>query len=373
MRDPRDRIRVGIIGVNPDRGWASTAHIPALRALPDYELVALSTSNPDSAKRASQALDVALTFWDHRELIAHPDVDLVVVTVKAPQHRQLVTDALSASKAVYCEWPLGIDAGEAEEMAALAQKQHVPTVVGLQGRQAPEIQYVRDLVGDGYVGDVLSTSLIGSSVPGGRIQEANAYMLDARNGANLLSVAFAHGVDALMFVLGEVTEIRALLDTRRPEITVIETGETGEKTSPDQVLMAAKLNTGATASVHYREGLAGGTGFFWEINGSKGTIVVTADGGLPGIFPLAVHGARGSGAPERLSTPSSYLDRYPTLVPLAGRPAFNVGGTYAAFADDRRTGGHAAPDFTDAADRHRFLARLASAAEAADVGAWAQR
>ncbi len=39
------RIRVGIIGANPDRGWAAQAHIPALKSLPDdFEITALSTS-----------------------------------------------------------------------------------------------------------------------------------------------------------------------------------------------------------------------------------------------------------------------------------------------------------------------------------------
>lgn len=35
-------IRVGIIGVHPDRGWASTAHIPALRQLPEFALTVVS-------------------------------------------------------------------------------------------------------------------------------------------------------------------------------------------------------------------------------------------------------------------------------------------------------------------------------------------
>jgi predicted dehydrogenase len=45
-----NRIRVGSIGVNPDRGWAAQAHIPALKSLPDdFEITALSTSRTHSA------------------------------------------------------------------------------------------------------------------------------------------------------------------------------------------------------------------------------------------------------------------------------------------------------------------------------------
>jgi predicted dehydrogenase len=45
-----DRIRVGIIGANPDRGWAAQAHIPALTSLSaDFEVTALPTSRRESA------------------------------------------------------------------------------------------------------------------------------------------------------------------------------------------------------------------------------------------------------------------------------------------------------------------------------------
>lgn len=95
-----DRIGVGIIGVNPNRGWARTAHIPALRSLPAYDIRALSASNRESADRAGSTFGVAATFADHNELVARPEVDLVVVTVKVPHHRELVTAALNAGKAV---------------------------------------------------------------------------------------------------------------------------------------------------------------------------------------------------------------------------------------------------------------------------------
>src|SRR5205814_195603 len=83
-----------------------------------------------------------------------------------PHHRELVSAALAAGKAVYCEWPLGRDLDDARAMAALAAEQGVRTVVGLQARQAPAIELVRQLLGDGYVGEVLSTTMVGLSVPG---------------------------------------------------------------------------------------------------------------------------------------------------------------------------------------------------------------
>src|SRR5438477_12691916 len=104
---PKSTLGVGIIGVSPVRGWAATAHIPALRALANYEIRALSAHNPESARAAGQEFGVKAVFSDHKQLVTQPDVDLVVVTVKVPHHRELVSAALGAGKSVYCEWPLG--------------------------------------------------------------------------------------------------------------------------------------------------------------------------------------------------------------------------------------------------------------------------
>src|SRR5437667_318523 len=170
------RFGVGIIGVSPSRGWAATAHIPALQALPNYEIRALGASNAETARAAGEAFGVDAVFTDHDQLVAHPDVDVVAVTVKVPHHRELVAAALDANKAVYCEWPLGRDLDDARAMAALADEQGVRTVAGLQARQAPAIEFVQELLSGGYVGEVLSTTMVGVSVLGDVVGQPNAYM-----------------------------------------------------------------------------------------------------------------------------------------------------------------------------------------------------
>src|SRR5438094_10239917 len=193
---------VGIIGVSPVRGWAATAHTPPLRALPSYEIRALSAHNPESARALSEAFGVSAVFSEHEQLVTQPDIDVVAVTVKVPHHRELVSAALAAGKAVYCEWPLGRDLEDARAMAALAADQGARTVVGLQARQAPAIEFVQELLSDGYVGEVLSTTMVGLSVPGDVVGQPNAYMLDKANGANVLTIPVGHSVDVLNFVLG---------------------------------------------------------------------------------------------------------------------------------------------------------------------------
>ena len=78
---PESRLGVGIVGVSPVRGWAATAHIPALRALPNYEIRALSAHNTESARAAGELFEVAAVFSDHQQLVTQPDIDLVAITV----------------------------------------------------------------------------------------------------------------------------------------------------------------------------------------------------------------------------------------------------------------------------------------------------
>src|SRR5436305_1981 len=184
------RIRVGIIGASPDRGWAADAHIPALKSLSDdFEITALSTSRRESADAAGKLFGVPAAFDNHHDLVNRTDVDVVAITVKVPHHLELATAAIEAGKAVYCEWPLGNGLREAETLAALARKKGVLAVAGLQARSAPAVAYVRDLVKQGYVGDVLSTTLVGSGMGWGpTVEPFNVYLNDQKNGATLLSI-----------------------------------------------------------------------------------------------------------------------------------------------------------------------------------------
>ena len=355
---PGSTLGVGIIGVSPARGWAATAHIPALRALPNYEIRALSAHSAESARAAGEVFGVSAVFSDHEQLVNQRDVDVVAVTVKVPHHRELVSAALAAGKAVYCEWPLGRDLDEARAMAAIAADHGARTVVGLQARQAPAIEFVQGLLRDGYVGEVLSTTMIGLSVPGDVVIQPNVYMLDENNGANMLTVAVGHSLDTLNHVLGEFADLSAVSAIRRPLITAEQTREQIMKTAPDQIAVIGTLTSGATASIHVREAVAGGTGFLWEINGTDGTLRITADAALPEIFPLTVAGSTWRGEPAELAVPAALARRWPALTSLEGTPAYNVGRAYAAFAADIDTGTHTVPDFADAVRRHEVIAAI---------------
>jgi predicted dehydrogenase len=324
----------------------------------DFEITALSTSRRESADAASRLFGVPLAFDNHQQLVNSAAVDVVAVTVKVPHHLELVTAALEAGKAVYCEWPLGNGLQEAQTLAALAKRQGVLAVAGLQARSAPSVAYVRDLVTQGYVGEVLSTTLVGSGMGWGpTVEPFNAYLNDKKNGATMLAIAVGHTADALCYCLGEVRELSATTAMRRTTFTIAGTDESIPMNAEDQVAVSGLLESGAVFSIHYRGGVSRGTSLLWEINGSEGDLQLTATGGQAQIWDLELRGGKGDQASlELLPVPEKYR-----WAPPQG-PGTNVAQAYAHFARDYRDGTHLCPTFDDAVTRHRMLDAIETAA-----------
>src|SRR5207244_3055742 len=273
---------------------------------------------------------------------------------------ELAIAALNAGKAVYCEWPLGNGLKEAETLAALAKKKGVLAVAGLQARSAPAVAYVHDLVQQGYVGEVLATTLIGSGMGWGpTVEPFNVYLNDKKNGATLLSIALGHAAEALCHCLGEVRELSATMTTRRQSFTIAGTAERKRMAADDQVCVSGLLEGGAAFSIHYRGGVSRGTNMLWEINGTEGDLQLTADGGQAQIFELTVRGGKGAQSSlEVLPVP----EQYRWSPPQGPGPSTNVAQAYARFARDYRDGTRFCPTFDDAVTRHRMLNAIETAA-----------
>ena len=140
MADP---LRLGVIGANPDRGWAATAHLPALAALDDIELVAVATTRRESVDKAAARFGARLAFDDPYALIDSHEVEAVTVSVRVPGHFALVRAALDAGKHVFCEWPLCATTDDAVTLRDLAESRGLRTIVGLQGRRGPAVRRAR--------------------------------------------------------------------------------------------------------------------------------------------------------------------------------------------------------------------------------------
>ncbi|QSQ18901.1 Gfo/Idh/MocA family oxidoreductase [Pyxidicoccus parkwayensis] len=344
------RIRVGIIGASAGGGWGTLAHLPALKALPQqYEVTAVSTTRQESADATARRFEVPHAFSRAEALVSHPDVDLVVVSVKAPEHERLVRLATDAGKHVLCEWPLGTTTAQAAGLLKGAEAAGVRHVVGLQRRLAPGVRYVKDLIADGYVGRLRSVTLYGAiPMMGERRPAGHVYTADAANGANTLTIFTAHYLDTLRAMVGGFRDVSAVVARQFEHTTVIETGERLPVTSPDQVLIHGTLTSGAVASVHIESGKRSGGDIRLTFTGTEGDLVLDAG--------LAVSGTRGEGsALEPLPTPEKYLWLPRTGL---GPEALDIGHLYVALARDWAEGTRLAPTFHDALALHRLLDTL---------------
>jgi len=359
MKNP---IRVGFIGLNPDSHWAATAHLPALRSLTDkFTIAGVANSTPESARRTARELGLPYAFDSAGELANSPEIDLVVVTVKVPHHLALVTSALEAGKHVYCEWPLGNGLAEARQLAKLAGEKGVVAVAGTQARAALEIEHLRKLIADGFVGKVLSTTLVGS---GGNWADETSeelyYLFDEKNGATMQAIPLAHTLAAMRDVLGDFGPLSARFVSRFDTVKITDTGETRKKSAPDQIMVHGTLKSGAALSIHYRGGVSCGTNLLWEINGTGGDIQVTGELGHAQMIQLTVRGAH-SGETEMvplMPEPSAY-DGWPEF---AG--ARNVARVYERLFNDIRNGSRTAPTFQDAVTLHELLDAIEQSAQA---------
>ena len=351
------KIRVGIVGatVTPGgSGWGANAHVPAIHALADYELAAVCTSREETAKASAEKFGARLAFSNIEDMVHSPDVDLVVVCVRVPWHKDLVMSALSAGKPTFCEWPLGANLGEAQEMTNLANSKNLRTMIGLQARSDPTIMYARDLVAQGYVGDVLAANL--HVVGGAQLVRGPGRIWQGQksNGANTFTIAGGHAIDAMCAVLGEFTDVAARLATRIPNWQT-EEGQPVPVDSPDVINFVGALESGAEVSVNVCSLPTSNGGTTLEIYGRDGTIVIPPDGpgrGALNIGPSIVYGAKGNAELAPMPAPDEYR-LAPEGTP-AGSP-YNVAQAYARNYDAAASGQAFDVDFNLALTRHQLL------------------
>ncbi|AUX22363.1 oxidoreductase [Sorangium cellulosum] len=341
------KIRVGIIGASPSQhGWAVHAHLPALAALPAYEVTAVSTTRQASADETARRFGVRHAFDRPGPLIEHPEVDLVVVSVRTPLHAGLVRAACAAKKPVLCEWPLGASLAETADLARGAESAGVRTAVGLQRRFAPGVRYLRDLLDQGYVGEVRSVAIdVAMPMLGAQVPKAHAYGADAGNGATTLTIIAAHYLDTVLSAVGDLQSLSAVVARRIDATTILETGEVVPVTAPDQVAIAGTLASGAVLSAHFDGGKRNGGGRSVTVSGTEGDLRLSED--------LTVSGARGNGQPlQPLPTPERYL-----TIPRSAMPdeAYLMAYFYAALAKDWAEGTEVVPTFREALRLYRLL------------------
>src|SRR5215467_2009615 len=322
-----DKIRLGLIGASVSGTWSARAHLPAVRASSDVELRAVCTTKAESAEAARRAWGARLAFDDWHKMIASPEIEAIAVVVRVPSHYAPAKAALEAGKHVYCEWPLGRTTAEAVELAALAKAKGLVTAVGLQARVNPTLMYMKELVEAGFVGEVMAVhvSLMREGVltrPSHR-----TWQRDAALGANTLTIANGHTVDAMRFVVGDFGRLSAVVATQAKHWLDTGTNTLLDVTSPDNVLLSGRLANGVVVSVHIGAIPFAGSGYRMEIYGRDGTLVASGEDS-PQLSTVSLHGAQRGNTLAMIQVPERFTVAAPSTP--AGE-ALNVGQMYTVF------------------------------------------
>ncbi|KAK0482727.1 NAD-binding Rossmann fold oxidoreductase [Armillaria novae-zelandiae] len=292
-------LRIGFIGLST-KGWASTYLVPPLLAPPlssHYKLLAVSTTNPASAEASAAKYSTPSTtikaYHTAESIASDPDLDIIAVSVRTPNHLENATKVIEAGKDLFIEWPAGRGMEETKFLAQLAKEKGIRSIVGLQARQNVTFRKVKKLVEEGEIGDVLSTSMTsrifgphGSWGP--TVRTDNEYLLKKDNGATLLDIAGGHFFEAMTYILGPVDSVFATAVVQHTSSQVVDpdgtpTGDVVPIDSPSQVAISGTLKSGAVISLHWRAGLEtpsnvkAATPLLWVIDGTKGSIRIESD------------------------------------------------------------------------------------------------
>ncbi|KAJ9664206.1 hypothetical protein H2198_000424 [Neophaeococcomyces mojaviensis] len=355
-------IRLGFVGISAGGSWATRSHLPYINSQTNtagYKVVALQNRSKESAEKAASTnnLPSVVCYDSSAALAADPNVDIVAVSINVPSHFDAIEPALKAKKDIFVEWPLARNLEEAKYLVSLAEENGVRTMVGLQARQNPSIIKAKEMVEAGELGDILGTTMTGYGMISGETSSQDfSYGFPVEAGANLLTIPAGHAMDAMCWVLGEMSDLQASLANMRPTFGLTDAsgnivGE-GKKTAHDMIAVIGHLvRGGGVVSVSYKGGMnpiSGAPNFSWVINGTKGTL--SLEGGMghiqmwqPKIGFVKQDGKLEDVVVEPVGTEYSYT---------GGNFSYAVGKAWEAFAGK---GDGTVTTFRDALLRHRML------------------
>ena len=158
------RIGVGVIGV----GAIGRVHTENLAAqVPGATLAAVADVNGPAARGCAEELGVAHTFEDYRELLAHPEVQAVVICSPRGTHARAVAEAAAAGNHIFCEKPIGCAPAEIDAALAAVQKAGVKLQTGFNRRFDPDFRHLRDMIMAGAIGKPVIVHLVSRDPPQG--------------------------------------------------------------------------------------------------------------------------------------------------------------------------------------------------------------
>ncbi len=263
-------IRTAIFGAS----FAKAAYLPALRLVPDVELVAIASNRLENAQAVAKEFNIPAAYGDWREVLDKHPVDLVCVVTPTVYHAPMTLAALDAGAHVICEKPMAMHEDEARAMLDAAQAKGRVHLIGHELRFNPNRRKVRDLIASGAIGSVRHINIVNISAAWGdpASRAKGDWWSDAAMGGGRLGANGSHQFDLLRFWLGDVGAVSGQVATMVPNRTDKTTGEAWTATADDEVSWIAEMRSGAIASVFLSGVARHGVGNVTAIYGSEGTI-----------------------------------------------------------------------------------------------------
>jgi predicted dehydrogenase len=277
-----DKVGIGLIGT----GFARTAQAPAFRACEGAQMVAVCSGNFENAQKTAAEFKIKYACQDYRELLALEEVEAVVISTPPSLHHEMALAAFAAGKHVLCEKPMAMNADEARAMLAAAQQHpHQLAIIDHELRFNPTWRRLKELLEEGFIGDIHHVNFtLAAGFRHSTLRPWN-WWSQLSAGGGLLGALGSHAIDALRWLLGDVTAVTSTVATLVGERKDPKTGEMRKNETDDYCSFLLRIKpafaNGNEAPIHGQVLLSGlyasGGKNNLTIVGSNGTIVLDGD------------------------------------------------------------------------------------------------
>jgi predicted dehydrogenase len=263
------RLRVGVIGT----GFGSLVQIPAFRANPRVEVVAVASGAPGKARKTADALGVPHAFDDWRKLVA-ADLDLVSITTPPSLHHAMALASLDAGRHVLCEKPMAMSAGEAQDMLTHGERARRVHVIDHELRFNPNRRKARRLIEEGFVGAPRHVLLTAVNASRHDPTKPWSWWYDDAQGGGLLGAVGSHQVDLLRYWLGEVAAVTGTAGAFISERPLPDGRGQRRVTADDFTTFSLRFRSGAIGTVVLSAVATHTVGPRTEVWGDAGSLVL---------------------------------------------------------------------------------------------------
>ncbi|KAL4799001.1 hypothetical protein BDV19DRAFT_355775 [Aspergillus venezuelensis] len=314
-------LRTALIGLSSSAttSWASSAHLPFLlspRGQTLFTITALCNSTVEAARSAIKTynLDPSTKAYENPEDLANDsEIDFVICVTRVDTHLSTIKPSLQKGKSVFVEWPIASTLSDIEEIVSIVNsnnsnnsnnstkddkgKEKQLVAVGLQGRFAPPVLKVKEVLHSGAIGRLLSSEvrMCGATIDREFLPPGLKYFAQKSVGGNVVSIGFAHVIDFIQSVTGDILpgSENVQFALQRPDIRIRDPRtkdiiETVKSDVPDLISVHGSLpesehavkNATLLATFTRGQPFPGDPALVWTLTGERGSIRLVAQSGI---------------------------------------------------------------------------------------------